>query len=86
MVTRKKNKKTPETGDKNITNHRLQEKRKNIIGQKKKEKANFVTPVEKNQEIYSQLVKRKIKPTVKCRNATITRVLNTKLSQLQKLT
>ena len=30
----------------------------------KKEKANPVTPVEKNQEICSQLVKRKIKPTV----------------------
>ena len=30
----------------------------------------------KNQEICSQLVKRKIKPTVKHCNATITRVLN----------
>ena len=39
--------------------------------------ANSVTPVEKNQEICSQLVKRKIKPTVKRCNATITRVLNT---------
>ena len=53
------------------------EKRKNIIGPNKKEKANSVTPVEKNQEICSQLVKRKIKPTVKCRNATITRVFYT---------
>ena len=54
--------------------------KKNIIGQKKKkkkEKANSVTPVEKNQEICSQLVKRKIKPTVKRYNASITRVLNT---------
>ena len=44
---------------------------------KKNENANSVTPVEKNLEICSQLVKRIIKPTVKCRNATITRVLNT---------
>ena len=72
----KRKKKTPGTRDKNISNHRQGEKRKNIIGQKK-EKANFVTPVEKKQEICSQLVKRKIEPTVKCRYATITKVLNT---------
>ena len=73
---RKKKKTLPGTRDKNISNHRPGEKRKNIIGQKK-EKANSVAPVEKNQEICSQLVKRKIKPTVKRCNATITRVLNT---------
>ena len=33
--------------------------------------------LKKNQEICSQLVKRKIKPTVKRCNATITRALNT---------
>ena len=44
---------------------------------KKKENANLVTPVEKNQEICSQLVKRKLKPTINAANATITRVLNT---------
>ena len=71
----KRKKKTSGTRDKNISNHRPGEKRKNIIGQKK-EKANSVTPVKKNQEICSQLVKRKIKPTVKRCNATITRVLN----------
>ena len=60
MVTRKK-KKTPGTRDKNISNHRPGEKEKNIIG-KKKEKANPVAPVEKNQEICSQLVKRKKNP------------------------
>ena len=38
----------------------------------KKEKANFVAPVEKNQDVCSQLVKRK-KNTVKCCNATITK-------------
>ena len=37
-VTRKKKKKTPGTRDKNISNHRPGEKRKNIIGQKKKRK------------------------------------------------
>ena len=76
MVTRKKEKNPPGTRDKNISNHRPGKKKKNIVGQKK-EKANSVTPAEKNQEICSQLVKRKIKPTVKCRNATITRGLNT---------
>ena len=50
----------PGTRDDNISNHCPGGKRKNIIGQKK-EKANFVTPVEKNQEICNQLVKRKIK-------------------------
>ena len=64
-VTRKKEKKTARNKRKNISNHRPREKRKNIIGQKKKEKANFVTSFEKNQEICSQLVERKIKPTVK---------------------
>ena len=34
------------------------EKGKKFWGGKKKEKANFITPVEKNQEICSQLVKR----------------------------
>ena len=34
------------------------------MGQKK-EKANFITPVEENQEICSQLFKRKIKEKVK---------------------
>ena len=75
-VTRKKEKKTPGTRDKNNSNHRPGEKRKKYQ-RTKKEKANSVTPVEKNQEICSQLVKRKIIPTVKRCNATITRVLNT---------
>ena len=75
-VTRTPPPKTPRTKDKNISNHRPGEKEK-ISQDKKKEKTNPVTPVEKNQEICSQLVKRKIKPTVKRSNATITRVLNT---------
>ena len=63
MVTRKKEKNPPGTRDKNISNHRPGEKEK-ISKDKKKEKANPVTPVEKNQEICSQLVKRKLKPSV----------------------
>ena len=52
---RKKKKKTlPGTRDKNISNHRPGEKRKNIIGKKKEEKANYVTPVEKNQVSWSK--------------------------------
>ena len=43
----------------------------------KKEKANLVTPLEKNQEICSQLVKRKLKPSVNTAMLQITRVLNT---------
>ena len=63
----------PGTRDKNrnISNHRPRGKRKNIIGQK--ERTNPVTPVEKNQEICSQLVKRKLKPSV-----------NTAMLQLQE--
>ena len=44
---------------KGISNHFPGEKEK-IIG-KKKEKANLVRPLEKNQGIRSQLVKRKLK-------------------------
>ena len=66
-----KRKKTPGTRDKNISNHRPGEKRKKIIGQKRKKKRKGQlrhTSWKKNQEICSQLVKRKIKPTVKCRH------------------
>ena len=72
-VTKKK-KKPPGTRDKNISNHRPEGKEKyHRTKKKKKEKTNPVTPVEKNQEICSQLVKRKIKPTV-----------NTAMLQLQE--
>ena len=55
-VTREK---TPpaEFRDNNILNHCLGKKEK-FFGEKNKEKANFVTPVEKNQEICNPLVKR----------------------------
>ena len=43
--------------DNNILDHCPGEKKKMFSG-KKKQKANFVTPAEKNQEICSQLVKR----------------------------
>ena len=63
-VTKKKEKNPPGTRDKNISNHRPGKKKKYHRTERKKEKANSVTPVEKNQEICSQLVQRKIKPTV----------------------
>ena len=44
---------------------------------KKKEKANLVRPLEKNQGIRSQLVKRKLKTFRESCNATIAKVLNT---------
>ena len=43
---------------------------------KKKEKANLVRPLKKNQGIRSQLVKRKLKTLRESCNATITKVLN----------
>ena len=48
----KKEKKTPGTRDKNISNHRPGEKEK-ILLDKKKEKANPVTSLEKNQDMQS---------------------------------
>ena len=83
-VTKKKRKKNPPgTRDKNISNHRPGKKEKNIIGQK--EKANPVTPVEKNQEICSKLVKRKLKPTV---NAAMPQLqeCSTRVELITKLT
>ena len=60
--TRKKEKKPLVTRDKSISNHRPGGKEK-ILSVKKKEKANLVRPLEKNQGIRSQLVKRKLKPS-----------------------
>ena len=60
-------------------------KRKKYHRTKKKEKANFVTPVEKNQEICNQLVKRKRKPIVKCCNATITESAQYKVEPITKI-
>ena len=61
-VTKKnEKKKTPEFRDNNNSNH--------CLGKKEKD---FVTPVEKNQEICNQLVKR-TKTHHKCGNATITK-------------
>ena len=79
-MKKEKKKKTPGKRDKNISNYRPGEKIKNITGQKKKKKkrkGQLRHTSGKNQEICSQLVKRKIKPTVKRCNATVTRVLNT---------
>ena len=64
MVTERKKKKEPSgTRDKNISNQRPGEKRKNVIGQKERKGQPHHT-VEKNQEMCSQLVKRKLKPVV----------------------
>ena len=50
---------------------------KKKLSVKKKENTNLVWPLEKNQGILSQLVKRKLKTFRKSCNATITKVLNT---------
>ena len=58
-VTRKKKKKKHQNLE--ITISRITawgKKKNNFFGGKKKEKANFVKLVEKNEEIFSQLVKR----------------------------
>ena len=55
----KEEKKSSEFRDNNIPNHCLGEKfKKKFFWGKNKEKTNFVTSVEKNQEICSPLVKR----------------------------
>ena len=74
VTRKKKKKKTPEFRDNNIPNHCLGEKEKKFFWEKNKEKANFVTPVEKkkkSRDMQSVGQKNK-KPTVKCCNATIT--------------
>ena len=79
-VTRKK--KPPGTRDKNMSNHHPGKKYHRT---KRKKKANPVRPVEKHQEICSQLVKRKIKPTV---NAAMLQLLecSTRVEPITKLT
>ena len=74
----KRKKKLPRTRDKNISNHRPGEKRKNIMGQKKERKGQLRHTIwKKSRDMQSVGQKKKIKPTVKRCNATITRVLNT---------
>ena len=59
---RQKEKTLPEFGDKNISRITVRgKKKKKSYRGKKKEKANLVTPIEKNQEIRNRLVKRKKK-------------------------
>ena len=72
-VTRKKEKKTPRTRDNNISNYRPGEKRKNIIGQKKKKRPTSSHQLKKSRDMQSVGQKKK-KTTVKCCK-----------SQLQKL-
>ena len=81
-VTRKKNCQEQEMKISGIT---VRGKKKKISQDKKKEKANPVTPVEKNQGICCQLVKRKIKPTV---NAAMLQLqeCSTRVEPITKLT
>ena len=72
----KKNKKTPGTRDKNISNHRLGEKEKNIIGQKERKGQPRHTRWKKSRDMQS-VGQKKIKTHRQRCNATITRVLNT---------
>ena len=75
---KKTKKKNPgqEQKKKSISNHRPGEKGK-ILGQKK-EKANLVRPLEKNQGIRSQWSKENQKTLRESCNATITKVLKTR--------
>ena len=59
--TRKKEKKTRQVQGIRISRTTARGKKKNISKKKKKEKANLVRPLEKNQGICSQLAKRKLK-------------------------
>ena len=72
---RKKNRQEQEIKISRITARGKKEK--NIIGQKKKEKANSVTPVEKKSRDIQSVGQKKNKTHRKRCNATITRVLNT---------
>ena len=77
-VTRKKEKNLPGTRDKNISNHRPGEKRKNIIEQKKKKRKDLLrhTSWKKSRDMQS-VGQKKNKTHCKRCNVTITRVLNT---------
>ena len=75
MVPEKNKKTSPGTRDK-VSRITARGKKKKLLVKKKK-KANLVRPLEKNQGIRSQLVKRKLKTFRESCNATITKVLNT---------
>ena len=80
--TRKKKKEVKKpsgTRDKSISNHRPGEKEKNYRSKRKK-RPTPSDPLKKNQEIRSQLVKRKLKTFRESCNATITKVLNTSVA------
>ena len=64
------------TRDKSTLNHRPEEKEKSLWV-KKKEKANLVRLLEKNQWVRSQWSKENQKTLHECCNAIITKVLNT---------
>ena len=84
---KQKNKNPPPpsgTRDKNISNHRPREKRKDVIGQKERKGQPRHTS-RKNQEMCSQMVKRKLKPVV---NAAILQLqeCSTRVEPITKLT
>ena len=74
----KKKKKKPPSGtrDKNISNHRPGEKRKNVIGQKERKGQPRHTSRKKSRDVQS-VGQKKTKTCRKRCNATTTRVLNT---------
>ena len=76
-MTNKKKKKTPEFRDNNISNHCLGKKEKDYQ-EKKKEKANFVTPVEKKSRDIHSVDQKNKNPTQNAAMLQLQKVLNTK--------
>ena len=72
---KKKKKKPSGTRDKNISNHRPGERRKNVIGQKERKGQPLHTSRKKSRDVQS-VSQKKTKTCHKRCNATITRVLN----------
>ena len=79
MVSEKKTQKKTPGQEQEIKVPRItaQGKKKKVFWVKKKEKANLVRLLEKNQGIRSQWSKENQKTLRECCNATITKVLNT---------
>ena len=81
---KKRKKKPPGTRDKSISNHRPGEKEKNIIGQKERKGQPRQTPWKKSRDTQS-VGQKKTKTFRESCNATITKVLNTRLDFLMIL-
>ena len=77
--TKKKKKKTPEFRDNNISNHCLGKKEKDCREKKKKkEKANFVTPVERKSRDMQSVGQKNKNPVQNAAMLQLQKVLNTK--------